>query len=147
MAKLLEGKKAPSFEYTNPKGKKISLNDFLGSKVLIYFYPRDNTPGCTKQACSLRDSMNLLKKMNIKIIGVSKDSEKSHNNFTSKYNLNFDLVSDESKKIIKLYGVLNEKGSASRKSFLLDEKHTILKIWDKVKTAEHAEEVLEFLNS
>ena len=147
MAKLLEGKKAPSFEYTNPKGKKISLNDFLGSKVLIYFYPRDNTPGCTKQACSLRDSMNLLKKMNIKVIGVSKDSEKSHNNFTSKYDLNFDLVSDESKKIIKLYGVLNEKGSASRKSFLLDEKHTILKIWDKVKTAEHAEEVLEFLNS
>ena len=147
MAKLLEGKKAPSFEYTNLRGKKIFLNDFLGSKVLIYFYPRDNTPGCTKQACSLRDSMNLLKKMNIKIIGVSKDSEKSHNNFTSKYNLNFDLVSDESKKIIKLYGVLNEKGSASRKSFLLDEKHTILKIWDKVKTAEHAEEVLEFLNS
>ena len=147
MAKLLEGKKAPSFEYTNLRGKKISLNDFLGSKVLIYFYPRDNTPGCTKQACSLRDSMNLLKKMNIKVIGVSKDSEKSHNNFTSKYDLNFDLVSDESKKIIKLYGVLNEKGSASRKSFLLDEKHTILKIWDKVKTAEHAEEVLEFLNS
>ena len=147
MAKLLEGKKAPSFEYTNLRGKKISLNDFLGSKVLIYFYPRDNTPGCTKQACSLRDSMNLLKKMNIKVIGVSKDSEKSHNNFTSKYDLNFDLVSDESKKIIKLYGVLNEKGSASRKSFLLDEKHTILKIWDKVKTAEHAEEVLEFVNS
>ena len=147
MAKLLEGKKAPSFEYTNLMGKKISLNDFLGSKVLIYFYPRDNTPGCTKQACSLRDSMNLLKKMNIKVIGVSKDSEKSHNNFTSKYDLNFDLVSDESKKIIKLYGVLNEKGSASRKSFLLDEKHTILKIWDKVKAAEHAEEVLEFVNS
>ena len=147
MANLLEGKKAPSFEYTNSKGKKISLNDFLGSKVLIYFYPRDNTPGCTKQACSLRDSMNLLKKMNIKVIGVSKDSEKSHNNFTSKYDLNFDLVSDESKKIIKLYGVLNEKGSASRKSFLLDEKHTILKIWDKVKAAEHAEEVLEFVNS
>ena len=147
MAKLLEGKKAPSFEYTNLKGKKISLDDFLGFKVLIYFYPRDNTPGCTKQACSLRDSMNLLKKMNIKVIGVSKDSEKSHINFTSKYDLNFDLVSDESKKIIKLYGVLNEIGSASRKSFLLDEKHTILKIWDKVKTAEHAEEVLEFLNS
>ena len=101
MAKLLEGKKAPSFEYTNLRGKKISLNDFLGSKVLIYFYPRDNTPGCTKQACSLRDSMNLLKKMNIKVIGVSKDSEKSHNNFTSKYDINFDLVSDESKKIIK----------------------------------------------
>lgn len=147
MAKLLEGKKAPSFEYTNLKGKKISLDDFLGFKVLIYFYPRDNTPGCTKQACSLRDSMNLLKKMNIKVIGVSKDSEKSHINFTSKYDLNFDLVSDESKKIIKLYGVLNEKGSASRKSFLLDEKHRILKIWDKVKTADHAEEVLEFLNS
>ena len=147
MAKLLEGKKAPSFEYTNLKGQKISLDDFLGFKVLIYFYPRDNTPGCTKQACSLRDSMNLLKKMNIKVIGVSKDSEKSHINFTSKYDLNFDLVSDESKKIIKLYGVLNEKGSASRKSFLLDEKHRILKIWDKVKTADHAEEVLEFLNS
>lgn len=147
MAKLLEGKKAPSFEYTNQKGKKISLDDFLGSKVLVYFYPRDNTPGCTKQACSLRDSMNLLLKMNIKVTGISKDSEKSHINFTSKYNLNFDLASDENKRIIKLYGVLNEKGSASRKSFLLDEKHIILKIWDKVKAAEHAEEVLEFLNS
>ena len=98
MAKLLEGKKAPSFEYTNQKGMKISLDDFLGSKVLVYFYPRDNTPGCTKQACSLRDSMNLLLKMNLKVIGVSKDSEKSHINFTSKYKLNFDMASDENKK-------------------------------------------------
>ena len=147
MSILVEGKKAPSFKYINQSGDKVSLKDFLGTKVLIYFYPRDNTPGCTKQACSLRDNMKSLEKNNLKIIGISKDSEKSHANFTTKHNLNFDLVSDVDKAIIKSYGVLNDKGSASRKSFLLDEKHIILKIWDKVKAAEHAEEVLEFLNS
>ena len=78
MSILVEGKKAPSFKYINQSGDKVSLKDFLGTKVLIYFYPRDNTPGCTKQACSLRDNMKSLEKNNLKIIGISKDSEKSH---------------------------------------------------------------------
>ena len=146
MNNLSVGKEAPNFKYISSDGNSLSLSDFKGQKVLIYFYPRDNTPGCTKQACSLRDSMDLLLEKNIKVIGVSKDSEKSHANFRSKFNLNFDLVADPDKKIISSYGVLNEKGSANRKSFLIDEQGKILFIWDKVKAASHGEEVLSFLD-
>ena len=146
MSNISVGKKAPNFKYTDSDGNLLSLSDHKGQKVLIYFYPRDNTPGCTKQACSLRDSMDDLLQKNIKVIGVSKDSEKSHANFKSKFNLNFDLVPDPDKKIISSYGVLNEKGSANRKSFLVDEQGKILFIWDKVKAASHGEEVLSFLD-
>ena len=146
MNNLSVGKEAPNFKYISSDGNSLSLSDFKGQKVLIYFYPRDNTPGCTKQACSLRDSMDLLLEKNIKVIGVSKDSEKSHANFRSKFNLNFDLVADPDKKIISSYGVLNEKGSANRKSFLIDEQGKILFIWDKVKAASHGEEVLSLLD-
>ena len=146
MNNISVGKKAPNFKYISSDGNSLSLSDFKGQKVLIYFYPRDNTPGCTKQACSLRDSMDLLLEKNIKVIGVSKDSEKSHANFRSKFNLNFDLVADPDKKIISSYGVLNEKGSANRKSFLIDEQGKILFIWDKVKAASHGEEVLSLLD-
>ena len=146
MSNISVGKKAPNFKYIDSDGNLLSLSDHKGQKVLIYFYPRDNTPGCTKQACSLRDSMDDLLEKNIKVIGVSKDSEKSHANFKSKFNLNFDLVPDPDKKIISSYGVLNEKGSANRKSFLVDEQGKILFIWDKVKAASHGEEVLSFLD-
>jgi len=146
MSNISVGKKAPNFKYIDSDGNSLSLSDYKGQKVLIYFYPRDNTPGCTKQACSLRDSMDDLLEKNIKVIGVSKDSEKSHANFKSKFNLNFDLVPDPDKKIISSYGVLNEKGSANRKSFLVDEQGKILFIWDKVKAASHGEEVLSFLD-
>ncbi len=146
MSNISVGKKAPNFKYIDSDGNSLSLSDHKGQKVLIYFYPRDNTPGCTKQACSLRDSMDDLLEKNIKVIGVSKDSEKSHANFKSKFNLNFDLVPDTDKKIISSYGVLNEKGSANRKSFLVDEQGNILFIWDKVKAASHGEEVLSFLD-
>ena len=146
MSNISVGKKAPNFKYIDSDGNLLSLSDHKGQKVLIYFYPRDNTPGCTKQACSLRDSMDDLLQKNIKVIGVSKDSEKSHANFKSKFNLNFDLVPDPDKKIISSYGVLNEKGSANRKSFLVDEQGKILFIWDKVKAASHGEEVLSFLD-
>ena len=146
MSKLVIGKKAPNFDYKTNDGKSISISNLKGQKILLYFYPRDNTPGCTKQACSLRDSMELLKDKNIKIIGVSKDSEKSHKNFISKYNLNFDLIPDIERKIIKSYDVQNEKGSAFRKSFLIDENGILIKIWDKVKAALHGQEVLDFLD-
>src|SRR6056300_18542 len=146
MSNISVGKKAPNFKYIDSDGNSLSLSDHKGQKVLIYFYPRDNTPGCTKQACSLRDSMDDLLEKNIKVIGVSKDSEKSHANFKYKFNLNFDLVPDTDKKIISSYGVLNEKGSANRKSFLVDEQGNILFIWDKVKADSHGEEVLSLLD-
>ena len=141
------GAKAPSFNYVFESGDQISLKDFLGRKVLIYFYPKDNTPGCTLQACSLRDSKEDFDKLKIEIIGISKDSEKSHKNFFSKYNLNFTLIPDPTTEIISKYGVLNERGSAKRTSFLIDEKGRIAYIWDKVNTKEHATEVLNFINS
>ena len=144
---LVIGRKSPSFDYVSQDGKKISLKDFLGQKVLLYFYPRDNTPGCTLQACSLRDSKKDFEKFKIKVIGVSKDSEKSHKNFSSKYNLNFTLIPDPETKIISKYGVINEKGSAKRVSFLIDEKGKIINIWKKVNAREHAKEVLDFIDS
>ena len=122
------------------------LSDFKGQKVLIYFYLEIILLVVPNKHSSLRDSMDLLLEKNIKVIGVSKDSEKSHANFRSKFNLNFDLVADPDKKIISSYGVLNEKGSANRKSFLIDEQGKILFIWDKVKAASHGEEVLSFLD-
>ena len=129
---MKERTKVKNFKAEMTGKADFNLADYKGKRIIIYFYPRDNTPGCTKQACSLRDSMDLLLEKNIKVIGVSKDSEKSHANFRSKFNLNFDLVADPDKKIISSYGVLNEKGSANRKSFLIDEQGKILFIWDKV---------------
>ena len=144
---LMIGKKSPNFDFVFEDGKRISLKDFLGQRVLLYFYPRDNTPGCTIQACSLRDSQKDFQKLKIKVIGISKDSEKSHKNFSSKYSLNFTLIPDTEKKIISKYGVMNDKGSARRVSFLIDEKGKIINIWKKVNTKEHAKEVLDFINS
>ncbi len=144
---LRVGVKAPSFDYVFESGNKISLKDFLGRKVLIYFYPKDDTPGCTLQACSLRDSKEDFGKLEIDIIGISKDSEKSHRNFLSKYNLNFTLIPDPTTEIISKYGVLNERGSAKRTSFLIDEKGRIAYMWNKVNTREHAKDVLDFINS
>ena len=144
---LMIGKESPNFDYASQDGKRVSLKDFLGQKVLLYFYPRDNTPGCTLQACSLRDSKKDFQKLRIKVIGISKDSAESHKNFSSKYNLNFTLIPDTEKKIISKYGVINEKGSAKRISFLIDEKGKITNIWKKVNTKEHAKEVLDFINS
>jgi len=144
--KLAIGDIAPDFNYKFENNEEISLKNFIGKKVLIYFYPKDNTPGCTKQACSLRDSKKDFENLGIEIIGISKDSEKSHKNFESKYGLNFILVPDPNKKIIQLYGVLNDTGSAQRVSFLIDEYGKILNIWTKVNTKEHGKEILDFLN-
>jgi len=145
--KLTVGDRAPSFSYKFEDKKVVSLKDYLGSKVLVYFYPRDNTPGCTKQACSLRDSKKDFENLGIEILGISKDSEKSHMNFESKHQLNFTLIPDTEKKIISLYGVLNDSGSAQRVSFLIDEKGKIINIWNKVDTKEHGKEILDFVNT
>jgi len=138
------GEKAPDIEAETYGGKKIKLSDYKNKKaVVLYFYPRDNTPGCTKEACSMRDGMEMLEKLGIQVLGVSTDSVKSHEGFRDKYNLNFPLLSDKSKSIIKTYGVESEHGSARRVTFLIDKSGVIRHVWEKVNTSQHAEEVAE----
>jgi len=138
------GEKAPNIEAETYGGERIRLNDFLNKKIVVlYFYPRDNTPGCTKEACSMRDGMEELKTFGIQVLGVSTDSVKSHEGFQNKHNLNFPLLSDKDKKIIKDYGVESEYGSARRITFLIDKSGLIRHVWLKVNTSEHAREVLE----
>ncbi len=146
---LKEGDKAPNFKGKDQNGKPIKLGDFKGKKLALYFYPKDDTPGCTKQACSLRDGFTRLKKAGISVVGVSIDDEKSHQKFIAKYDLPFDLIADTDKKIVEDYGVWGEKSmygkkymGTHRKTFLIDEKGKIVKAFDKVKVAEHADEVL-----
>ncbi|MFA6979420.1 MAG: thioredoxin-dependent thiol peroxidase [Ignavibacteriaceae bacterium] len=147
-----EGKFAPSFSLTDQDGKTHSLKDYLGKNVVLYFYPKDNTPGCTKEACSFRDEIAFFKKNNTVILGISADSVKSHKNFSDKFSLPFPLLSDESKKMIEAYGVWKEKSMYGKKylgiertTVIIDEKGKIKKIFPKVKVEGHTEEVLEAL--
>ncbi|MCS6874982.1 MAG: thioredoxin-dependent thiol peroxidase [Pyrinomonadaceae bacterium] len=151
---LKEGDIAPDFEATNQHGQKIRLSDFRGKRVVLYFYPKDDTPGCTKEACSFRDASQAYEQRGIKILGVSTDDEKTHQKFASKYSLPFDLLADVDKSIVNAYGVYGEKSLYGRKyfgtnrtTFLIDEEGKIVKIFRKVKPEQHAEEVLrEFDN-
>ena len=143
------GDKAPNFMSKNQIGEEIELKSYKGKKVILYFYPRDNTPGCTAQACDLRDNKNLLNKENYIVLGVSSDSEKSHQNFIKKFDLKFDLISDEDKSIHKLYGTWVEKNMYGRKymgtarnTFIIDEDGIIIDIITKVKTKEHSNQIL-----
>ena len=149
---LEEGKKAPAFSLFNQDGTKISLKDFSGKKIVLYFYPKDDTSGCTKEACSFRDSFPKFKKSDAVILGVSPDSVKSHKKFSEKYDLNFDLLADEDKKVVQLYNVWKEKSMYGKKymgvertTFIIDEKGKIKKIFPKVKVDGHEKEVLEAL--
>ena len=138
------GEQAPGFEAETYGGDTLKLNDYEAkSTVALYFYPRDNTPGCTKEACSLRDGMDELQELGVQVLGVSTDGVKAHENFRNKFELNFPLLSDKSKDIITAYGVESEYGSARRITFLIDKSGVIQHIWMKVKTASHSEEVLE----
>ena len=147
---LTVGDKAPDFSGADENGKKISLKDFKGSKVVLYFYPKDNTTGCTAEACDFRDSYSRLK--GVVLLGVSPDSEKSHQNFKAKYDLPFPLIADIDKTISNAYGVWQEKSMYGRKymgivrsTFVIDEKGKILAVFSKVKVAGHVDEVLEAL--
>ncbi len=147
-----EGEKAPEFTLPDKDGKQVSLSDFLGRKVVVYFYPRDNTSGCTKQACAFAGTYNEFEKMGVTVIGISKDSVKSHSNFAAKYELPFLLLSDPELKAIQAYGVWQEKkmyGKVSmgvvRSSFIVDEKGMIEKTMEKVKPDTNAAEILEYL--
>ncbi|MBP6003831.1 MAG: thioredoxin-dependent thiol peroxidase [Pyrinomonadaceae bacterium] len=145
---LNEGDKAPDFAAKDQDGNDVKLSDFAGKRVVLYFYPKDDTPGCTKEACSFRDADDVFNAKGIKVLGVSTDSEKSHQKFISKYQLPFDLLADTEKQIVEAYGVWGEKSmygkkymGTMRKTFLIDDGK-IVKIFDKVNVAEHADEVL-----
>lgn len=145
-----EGRAAPAFTSTDANGNAVKLKDLRGQKVVLYFYPKDDTPGCTKEACSFRDSFSEFKKRGIKVLGVSPDSEASHKKFAAKYELPFTLLADKDHAIADAYGVYGEKKymgrtymGVNRTTFLIDEKGKIKKIFEKVKPDEHASEVLE----
>lgn len=146
------GDKAPNFTLPDKDGNNISLSDFLGKKVIVYFYPKDNTPGCTKQACGFSENIQEFENNNTVIIGISKDSQKSHQNFTQKYDLKIKLLSDVERQVIEAYGVWQEKklyGKVSmgivRTTFVIDEQGNIEKIFDKVKASQNPEEVLDYI--
>jgi peroxiredoxin Q/BCP len=146
------GKKAPDFSLLNQDEKKISLRDFVGQQVVLYFYPKDDTSGCTKEACSFSDDLPKFSKIDAVILGVSPDSVKSHKKFSEKYKLKFDVLADDEKKIVEKYGVWKEKSMYGRKymgvertTFIIDEKGKIKKIFSKVKVDGHNKEVLEAL--
>lgn len=146
---LREGDKAPDFSLPASNGKTVSLKDFAGKKVVLYFYPKDNTPGCTKEACSFRDYNAELAKGGAVVLGVSADSVKSHQGFASKYNLPFLLLADEGARVATAYGAWGQKTLYGRKfmgmhrmTFLIDERGTIARVWPKVKPDNHGEEVL-----
>lgn len=146
---LKEGQKAPYFKATDQEGKTVQLTDFKGKKVVLYFYPKDDTPGCTNQACNLRDNYALLKKKGYVVLGVSADEEKKHVKFIKKYSLPFQLLADVDKKIITAYDVWGEKqfmgrifDGIVRTTFVIDEQGIIKKIIRDVKTKEHTEQIL-----
>jgi len=145
-----EGTTAPAFKTKDDNGEDVSLKDFKGQKVVLYFYPKDDTPGCTKEACSFRDAYSKFKKQGIKLLGVSPDSEASHQKFITKYKLPFTLLADREHAIAEAYGVWGEKKfmgrtymGVLRTTFLIDEKGKIKKVFEKVKPEDHATEVLE----
>ena len=149
---LETGMKAPSFNLKDKNGKTFTLEDFAGKKVVLYFYPKDNTPGCTRQACAFADNYGSFKEKNVEVIGISKDSIASHSKFAEKYNLPFILLSDPELEAIEAYGVWQEKkmcGKTSmgvvRTTFIIDENGIIEKIMPKVKPDTNATEILENL--
>lgn len=150
--KLKEGDKAPAFTALTNGGEQVSLSDFKGKQVVLYFYPKDNTSGCTREACAFRDAHPRLKRKGAVVLGVSTDSVKSHDKFVEKFELPFILVSDEDKKIVQAYGAWGEKSFMGRKyqgtyrvTFLIDETGRIERIWPEVKPDTHAAEVLAAL--
>ena len=149
MTTLKPGDKAPEFKGKDENGKEIKLADFKGNKLVIYFYPRDNTPGCTSQACNLRDNYDLLLSKGFKVLGVSADSEKSHQKFIEKNNLPFPLIADTEKEILKAFGVWGPKkfmgktyDGIHRTTFVIDEKGVIEEVIAKVDTKNHTAQII-----
>lgn len=153
MAELKIGSIAPDFSLDGDDGKEHSLKEFRGKKIVLYFYPKDDTSGCTKEACSFRDNLSLVKKNGAVVLGISADGTESHKKFISKYDLNFPLLSDESKSVLEKYGVWKLKSFMGRKymgiertTVIIDEKGKISHIFPKVKVEGHTDEVLNALS-
>jgi peroxiredoxin Q/BCP len=151
---LKEGMKAPAFKLKNQDGKTVSLSDFKGKNVVLYFYPKDNTPGCTLEACNLRDDFPKFGKLDAVILGVSPDSVESHKKFAEKFKLPFDLLSDESKALLEKYEVWKEKSMYGKKymgvertTYVIDGNGKIKKIFNKVKVEGHNKELMEALKA
>ena len=152
MTKTKIGGKAPAFTVVGDNGKKVSLSDFRGKKVILYFYPKDNTPGCTRESCAFRDNLTEIKRRGGAVVGVSTDSVASHKGFKQRYALNFPLLSDSEKKISLAYGVWKQKSLYGRKymglersTFLINEEGLISRVFPKVQVDGHLDEVLAAL--
>jgi thioredoxin-dependent peroxiredoxin len=150
MTYLKVGEKAPSFEGLNQEGKKISLSDFSGKKLILYFYPKDNTPGCTAESCNLNDNYDAWLVKGFEVVGVSPDSVQSHQKFRTKFGLRFNLIADTEKEILQAYGVWGEKSMYGKKymgvlrtTFVIDEKGIIQDIFEKVETKDHTKQILK----
>jgi peroxiredoxin Q/BCP len=151
---LKEGDKAPDFSLQDDSGNEIKLRNLKGTKVILYFYPKDDTPGCTTEACNFRDNLPKFKKVNAAIYGVSRDSVESHRKFKTKYSLPFSLLSDPTGSLIETYGAWGEKNMYGEKKMgiirstvVINENGTVEKVYRKVKADVHADELLEYLNS
>lgn len=151
---LKAGDQAPDFSTKDASGNPVKLSDFKGQKVVIYFYPKDDTPGCTKEACSFRDNHDTYEQAGIKVLGVSLDNEESHQAFASKYSLPFTLLADTDHSVSDAFGVYGEQSwgdkkfmGVARKTFLIDEEGKVKKVFDKVNVEAHADEVMEAFNS
>jgi thioredoxin-dependent peroxiredoxin len=149
---LAVGTQAPEFTTTDQDGKRRSLSDFKGKRVILYFYPKDNTSGCTKEACAFRDHFADFRQLGVEILGVSVDDEKSHKAFVQKYDLPFTLLADPEKRLVEAYGVWGEKSlygkkymGTNRVTYLIDELGAIAAVFPKVKPDQHAEEILAVL--
>lgn len=149
MTHLKEGDKAPEFSGPTQTGETVSLSDFKGKKLILFFYPKDNTPGCTAEACNLRDNYDELRAKGYELLGVSPDSARKHQNFIKKYDLPFPLIADTERETLNAYGVWGEKQMYGRKfegvyrtTFIIDENGVIEKIFKKVKTKAHTEQIL-----
>ena len=153
MADLKVGDKAPEFEGVNQIGQKIALKDFSGKKLILYFYPKDNTPGCTAESCNLNDNYDAWLEKGFDVVGVSPDSEKSHQKFIDKFGLKFNLIADTEKEILQAYGAWGLKKmygkeymGVLRKTFVIDEEGVIVDIFEKVNTKDHTNQIIESLN-
>lgn len=152
MSHLKEGDKAPAFAGLNQDGEEVKLSDYAGKKLILFFYPKDNTPGCTAEACNLRDNFSELKDQGFALLGVSPDSQKKHQNFINKYELPFPLLADTEKEVLQAYGAWGEKSmygktymGVLRSTFVINEEGVIEKIFRKVKTKDHTNQILEAL--
>ena len=153
MTSLKVGEKAPVFEGVNQNGEKIKLSDFSGKKLILYFYPKDNTPGCTAESCNLNENYDAWLEKGFEVVGVSPDSQKSHQNFIKKFDLRFNLISDTEKEILQAYGAWGEKSmygkkymGVLRKTFIINEDGVIEEIFEKVKTKDHTNQIISALN-